>query len=455
MTDPIAKFAEVIALAPSTDIDDDVLSFQKKRLLDNLATAAAGRDATGLDVLRKRFVRERATGDSALAGRAERTTLLNSVYYNAIAARALDYCDVIYSGQHPSSTDVPVALGVGAYVGASGLDVLAALAYGQDMAARIYSCVDDDDEFFGFDGNILSYFSACAIAGRLLGLKPDQLRHAFGLVLNCAAGTHLSNRDGGLAVRFIQGFASRAGVECALLAQEGVTGPKNVLCGRDGFFDLYARRQPSDASLLTGGLGEKIKGGAEETCFKLYPSCSVTLALTDAALAICAQKTFAADDIEGVSLTISTIQDWLCGAAFSPKPVPEAAALFSVQYVAANALLRKSSRLDHFTREAILSKPVLSLAQSIEVSVAPTNSFDQCRVELYLKSGEKIAADGVNGKGWPVNPLTDSDIDDKLAHCFEFGGYENPHQRSLDVRQTVQGLTDAASVDHVMAHLIP
>ena len=453
--DPIAAFSDALAETPSSNVPDDVIAFQKKRMLDNLATAAAGRHATGLQALEDIFTDQGSAKQVPLAGHNGRASLLDGVYFNSVAARALDYCDVAFSGQHPSSTDAPVALGVGAHVGASGRDVLAALAFGQDIACRMHAAAQRPNAFHGFDGNVLSYFSACAVAGRLMGLSADEQRNAFGLVLNRAAGTFLSNRNGSLAVRFIQGFASRAGVESALLAQKGVTGPVDVLCGEAGFFDLYARRRDVDASAMIDGVGRTFLGGDALTCFKLYPSCSVTLSLTDAAFAVNAQAAFQANDIEQIELTISPAQEALCGAPFEPGDTPEAAALFSVRYVAANALVRKAARLEHFTPDCILDPAVLALAQSTTTSVEPSENFDQCRVTVRLKNGQSLSADGVNGKGWPSNPLTEQDVDEKLMHCFEFGGYKDFETRAASLKADIANLEQSPKVDHVMAHLTP
>ena len=453
--DPISALSAAVVNTSADSIPGDVLAFQKKRIIDNLAVAAAGRHADGLAQVVSLFGGQASAKAAPLAGTDTRAPLLDAIYYNSIAARALDYCDVVGPGQHPSSTDVPAALAVGADAGASGRDVLAALAIGQDVALRLCAPLSGDAVFHGFDGNVLSYFSACAIAGRLIGLSPEQQQNAFGLVLNRVAGTFLSNKNGSLAVRFIQGFASRAGVECALLACAGVTGPGDALLGEAGFYDLYARTRQIDSAGILLQLGEDFRGGEAVTCFKLYPSCSVTLSLTDAALELCAQTDFTADDIESVNLTISPIQNALCGARFDPGPAPEAAAIFSVRYVAANALIRKGSRLEHFRRDAILAEPLVGLAQAIEIRVEDTGGFDSCEIEVRLKDRRTLSAKGVNGKGWPQNPLTDADFSRKAEQCFEFGRYEAPAARAAALRETVSAFDGLASVEGVMALIAP
>ncbi|MEM7727986.1 MAG: MmgE/PrpD family protein [Pseudomonadota bacterium] len=453
--DPIRAFAELACSMPNDAVPEHVLTFQKKRILDNMAVAAAGRHADGLSQLDELFSSQGTSSQVLLVGTDRKASLLDACFYNSVAARALDFCDVAFSGQHPSSTDVQVALAVGSVTRSSGADILSAMAVGQDMADRLYSAVDPDNEFHGFDSNILSCFSASLIAGRLMKLTVDQQQDAFGLALNRMAGTFQNNRDGSLAVRLVQGFSSRAGVEAALLARAGLTGPRRSLCGVGGFFDLYARRRDIDPTSLTDGLGVRFFGGQDRTCFKLYPSCSATLSLTDAALEIVRMVPFDLEDIAKVSLDITPVQDALCGAPFEPGDSPAAAAMFSVHYVTANALVRKSSRLEHFTADSILDPDLLALAKAVNVRVVPANLFDACAVAVDLKDGRRLAASAKNGKGWPANPLSDSDFILKVEQCMEFAGYLDFAERADRIHSVAADMNEIDDVSIVLDMLKP
>src|SRR5258708_1920200 len=101
----------------------------------------------------------------------------------------------------------------------------------------------------GWHGSkVLGVFGAAAAAGRLLGLSTAELAHAFGIAASDAGGTMEYDRAGGEVKRLHGGSASRTGVEAALLARAGLTGPATIFAGHRGIFAMFAGTH--DASAL-------------------------------------------------------------------------------------------------------------------------------------------------------------------------------------------------------------
>jgi 2-methylcitrate dehydratase PrpD len=424
-TDALDPIDDLIANAARLDFDclpADCVRHQKRRLLDNIACALAGVHAKGADALLELFRSEQSAGQATVLGSGDRLSIRDAAMQNSLMARAWDFCDVISPGYHPSSTDVPVALAVGEYCGSTGRDVLVAMAAGQDVAVRINAAAQSTGFLYnGFDSNILAPISGAIIAGRLLGLSATELREAVGLAINTSAGSFQAVQDKVLAVRLAQANATRNAVESALLARAGFTGIRRILGGELSFFRLFARREP-DWSQLTEGLGRQVRG-AEVTCFKMYPSCGVTLALTDAALDLKQRYSLASSNIARGRILVSPTMMMLCGQRFVAAHACEVDAMFSAQYVAANALERGASRLEHFTRERICEPCVGELARRLDVSREPSYSHaDECELEIETTAGQRYRAKARYGKGWPQNPPTDAEFAAKLQQCLEFSG---------------------------------
>jgi aconitate decarboxylase len=422
MSDPIDPLIEHAASLAFEDLDASDILHQKRRLLDNIACTLAGAHAHGVAELLGLFASEQTAGQATVLGIGRRLTLRDAVMQNSLMARAWDFCDVISPGYHPSSTDVPIALTVGEYCRSTGRDILTAMSAGQDVAVRINLAAQKTGFLYnGFDSNILAPISGAIIAGRLLGLTEAQLREAVGLAVNTSAGSFQAIQDKVLAVRLAQANATRNALESALLAQAGFTGIRRILGGDLSFFRLFAQREP-DWAELTAELGERIRG-REVTCFKLYPSCGVTLALTDAALDLTKLDDLSPATISGGRIRVSPTMMMLCGQPFVTAEASEVDAMFSIQYVAANALVRHSSQLAHFTRTAIIDPQVTSLAQRLAVVAEPSFSHaDECEIEITTTSGITHRARARDGRGWPQNPLTAQEFDTKLRQCVEFSG---------------------------------
>lgn len=450
--DPLDELIDCAAYTTFRTLPEPVIEHQKRRIADNIACMAAGAWSAGtselLDVL--------ATGRHAgclVIGRSGRMAPREAAMQNSLAARALDFCDVIAPGYHPSSTDVPTALAMAAHCGSTGREVIEALAVAQDVACRIaVAAVPEGETFGGFDGNVLAPLSGALVAGKLLKLPVRRLREAVGLAANTSAGSFQAVQDKVLAARFSQAYATRNGVESALLAERGVTGIRRLLSGPLSFSQLFAGR-PIDTARLREGLRSTWFGPAH-TCFKLYPSCGVTLALTDAILALGSEYDIDHRAIRRIRVRASRTMMTLCGQPFEPGDSPEASAMFSIQYVAANALLRRHSTIADFVGSAILEPSVLDLAAQVEVTLEPTyQRHDECLVEIELKDSAPLSRHAVYGRGWPQNPATQEDLRLKLNQCFAFAGVPEPERKSHALMKTVDQLDTEGTLRRLLISL--
>ena len=218
------------------DLPEQAIEIGKTLVLTVLGTTVAGAALEGCEAM-VRQVKE-------WGGREEATILIyggqvpahNAAFVNSIMARATDFDDGLIPGVHLGATCVPTALAAAELAGGcNGKDFLASVVVGAEVAARIncYSAYD------GFNPTgVCAIFADAAITGRMLQLNARQMLNALAIALNRSGGSLQNNLDGALAVRIIQGFTSQSGIICAQLAQKGITGPRNFLKGRYGYFHL-------------------------------------------------------------------------------------------------------------------------------------------------------------------------------------------------------------------------
>ncbi|MGC3844344.1 MmgE/PrpD family protein [Pseudomonas aeruginosa] len=439
-TDPLDGLVENASRLPSPAVPDAVLAFQRLRLLDHLACLAAGFDAEGVAPALALAKRYSGRAEASVLGSRLRLAAGQAAFVNAVRARALDFCDVISPGWHPSSSDVPVALAMAELTGATGLEMLVALAVGQDLGQRINLAAQANGFFYrGFDSNVLGLFSATTIAARLLKLPRETFAAALGLAFDYGIGTFQHYQDKALAVRIGQGLVARHAIEAALLAQAGISGPRRVLAGENGFFALYAPGA-ADTHLLRAGLGERFLG-QEVTCFKAYPHCSILLALSDTLIA--ARATLCGLDLERcqIRLEVSPSMRMVCGGPYVPSATAQIDAQFSARYVAANALLRGRATPAEFSAEAAREYALVTLAQRIElIETSEFQRFDHCRLTLLPAGAASISLEASHGRGWPENPLNAHDLRSKFQLCCR-------QSSSPAFRRSAEGI--AAQVDRL------
>src|SRR5262249_56271649 len=92
-------------------------------------------------------------------------------------------------------------------------------------------------------------FGAAAAAAKMLGLDPERFADALGIAGTFTGGIWAFLADGAMTKRFHPGKAAENGLSAALLAQAGMTGPRQVLEAQwGGLFSTYTPAIPPPAT---------------------------------------------------------------------------------------------------------------------------------------------------------------------------------------------------------------
>lgn len=141
---------------------------------------------------------------------------------------------------------VPAALAVGAEQGLRMAAVADAAAVGLEVAQRLDSLLGAALGEFDRVATI-GHLAAVAAAGRLLGLSPDAMTHAYGISGTQAAGFTATAAEPVGALQI--GKAACDAVEAAYLARDGYTAGGTGIEGRRGFAALLAPGAALDAAI--------------------------------------------------------------------------------------------------------------------------------------------------------------------------------------------------------------
>jgi 2-methylcitrate dehydratase len=167
----------------------------------------------------------------SVIGSAAKTNLPNAVLANGMLIRVLDLNDYVIEpdgsiGGHPSD-NIPVALAAGECEGRTGRDVLAAIVLGYELFGR---CKNMMERRSAWDGASLSGIVAPVMAGWLMRLDRGALAHAIALSLaRSATSAVVRSGDMSAAKSLANALVAQNGVQAALLARHGVTGPLAVV----------------------------------------------------------------------------------------------------------------------------------------------------------------------------------------------------------------------------------
>jgi 2-methylcitrate dehydratase PrpD len=395
-----------------------VVNTAKHMLLTIIGTTIAGATLEGCEVLRDQISMWGGKEEATILLHGDRVPAHHAALVNSYMARALDFDDGIRPGMHVGASAVPAALAASELAqGCNGRELLAALVVGAEVADRI-NLVSDYD---GFDPTgICSIFAATAVSGRILSLDNEKLWNALAIAFNKSGGSFQSNIEGALSVRLIQGFVAQGGILSAQLAEKGFTGPKNFLEGIYGYFHLYAKDK-YDHQIVAGELGERFE--FSKTMFKKYPSCGNTISSTEAMLDLVGEHDLTPENVSQINIRVTPYAHKLVGGPFRIGHNPRVNAQFNIRYCVANALLRKSSKLEHFEEPLITDPSIMDIVQKIKIEADPTlEERDETAVEMEVltKSGDKYRKRIDIAAGFAERPLTREEITERFWNCIDY-----------------------------------
>jgi len=269
-TGPTSKLCEWVCSTRYEDLPAEVLKEMKTMLYDQvgcmIAVATLPSCQPVVDLIRKLGGHE----ECSIVGHPVRTSLMNAALANGAIGHGgeLDSTSQQAMG-HVAAHTVPAALTVGQYVGASGKEFMRALALGSEVAARFQSVFDAYQGRGKFVQQVGGAMGDTISAGLLLGLDAKQLGHALGLAASGACGLHDHHTETlhqNKSLNF--GRVVSAGVLSALLAQQGVQGPQDILTIKKGFCDTFMG-VPEAGYEVVEGLGEHYL--IRQILYKRYP----------------------------------------------------------------------------------------------------------------------------------------------------------------------------------------
>jgi 2-methylcitrate dehydratase PrpD len=140
-----------------------------------------------------------------------------------------------------ASVVVPATLAVGEKMFANGHEVVTALITGWETQERLAAAtLTTPQERPLHPLSTFGPFGAAVAAAKLLRLGVDAMEDTLTCCTAQAAGTLQAQAMGSESERLVPGFAASYGVMAARMAQQGISGARDILEGRAGFYMCIA-----------------------------------------------------------------------------------------------------------------------------------------------------------------------------------------------------------------------
>jgi 2-methylcitrate dehydratase PrpD len=466
---PIEQLAWFATATSFDSLPPDVVEESKRIVLDCLGCAVAGtgepKGEIGVEYGRLLGAR----GDEAtIFGTAERATVFGAAFANGELINALDFDPILPPG-HVSPYVLPGALAVAETLGASGRDLIVAVAVAHEMSYRIGNAMDylrdvkdgrvTPPKVYGYSSTV---FGATAAIALLQGAPREVIAEALGiagLIPPANAFQAWAMHAPSTTIKYLMaGPMTQAALTAAHVAQLGHRGDLRVLDDREFGFPRFIRTERWEPEAIVDGLGTDWRFPKEQS-FKPYPHCRILHALLDAMSEIVEQADIRPEEIDAIN---AWGEGWVDLPSWTNTSIEHAQ---DAQFSIAHGLAVGAQRLQPGPRwqspEVVFDPAVLGLMRRVtyrahpdyDRSVSATPSSRPSRIEVVAR-GRSFVAERFYPKGTPSADGSTAMTNDELVAKFDVnvGGRLSPAVAS-QVAGTIFELHHVADVSSLLRQL--
>jgi 2-methylcitrate dehydratase len=384
-------------------------------ILDSLGCSIAALGAGPIRACREQVAEFGGSGPCTLIGGGSANPLY-AAFWNTALVRYVDFMDNFLAQSETCHTadNFGVALTIADYVGASGRDLMLAVALGYTVQSRFV----DHANFMtrGFDHTSQLAFSHNAAAGRLLGLSEQQIGHAIAMAAVSDASFAVVRAKPLSQWKGLASAQSALGAMNTLfLARRGMQGPLQVIEGPNGVEHLLGMKIHIDWE-------RQGYEGVLESTIKKYNAMIHTQSAVHCMVELVRQNKV--DSAKVLSIEAEVFQlcyDFAGGGLYGIDKVvlTKEQADHNLPYLLAVALLDGDVMPAQFKPERIIKPDVQGLLK--KVSVRPNHEYTEvypgkmlAKITIRLQDGNVIEHQVQDYPGLASHPFTWDDSVEKF-----------------------------------------
>ena len=405
-----------------------------RRLLDALGCMIAGADGATTQQVRKTALALAGAPESSILGTEHSTSCEKAALVNGTSLRFLDFMDG-HPGPYPCHPcfNIPPILAVAERERATGKDLVTAIVTGYEIMPRFQEHAGAPDlGTRGWAGSTNLAFSIPLACAHLFKLNREETINALGISV-----THGGVMDGAshgqmpTSKSLLDGIVAMNAIVAALLAQQGVTGPREVIEGTAGYVNAVAGSCNTDGLLAPIG-----KHKILETYTKLYNTVKCGQTAVAAALKLVGEHRINWRDVAAIRIGFARRDANTQARESYARPQSRDTANHSVRFCVAAALVEDQLTSEQFDPEKLCSSDILGLVDrsSVYWNEALDSHWPKANpatITMTTIGGQEVSETMVFPPGHPNNPLQDDVLEQKF-------------------RQLTRKVLDAAQIEEVI-----
>ena len=385
-------------------------------IADCIPVIAAGMQQPEMRALVARHLEHGASGTAWVIGAGRRAGALDAALLNGTAGTWLELDEGnLFAKGHPGIQVVPAAIALAQERGASGADLLLAVALGYEASARVSRAAQVRLSIHPH--GTYGVMGAAIAAGRLKGFNAGQMRELLNVAATMGMATSRQTLLDGATVRNIfTGHSGYMGLTAARLVECGFTGEV------DGVGNVYGKvlSDSFKREAVTSGLGSEWL--ITQNYFKLHPTGRYVHSAIDALEDLLR-------NVPGGRLNIDLIKairvrTYMLAAMLAEKNVVSSfGARFSLPFALASILYHGRSGLASFDEQAVANPKIRALTALVDLQederhTARYPDEQPCDLLITLTDGTTLEGHCTVMKGEPANAHRPEELARKF---FELG----------------------------------
>jgi 2-methylcitrate dehydratase len=360
-----------------------------------------------------------------------RTNPVDAAFLNDHMIRAMDYNDIYWKADpcHPSDI-IAGPLALCEMLGLSGKDLILATIIAYEVEMRLCEFGLPGIREYGWHHATLTAFAAPIAAGRVLNLSVDEMVQAIGISASrtftpgaVTAGklTNMKNT--------VDPWATRMGVESALLAKRGYSGPEHIIDGKEGLYAVFSHVHPPaskgevakfNSDLLIGNLPKSSSDHYKiiDCGMKSFPIEALSHAPLTAMMKCVKENNIRAADVAEIKVEVIARAADILGDPHKYRPDSKETADHSLPYCMAVGLVDGMVTPLQFKEERVMDKSLHAVMDKVKVvanqefeALFPKFQPSQVTITTTAGAGGKSFTKRVDvPKGDPRDPMTADEI---------------------------------------------
>jgi 2-methylcitrate dehydratase len=414
------QLAEWAANLTYEDLSPEAVRCAKLYLYDSFGCALGGSQQHDVEIFLKHARQMGGAETCTVFGSGFKTDPVMAAMLNALCIRAMDYNDIYWKADpaHPSDI-IPAALSICEMNGLSGKDLILGTCIGHEIEMRLAEFGDPGVREYGWHHATITCIASPIVAGRMLNLPADQIQQAIGIsaspsmCLGAVTAGKLTNMK-----NTVDPMATRSGVEAALLAAGGYSGPEHVIDGKEGLVHCFEKFGGKfHLNMLTDDLPvcSKCHWKILDCGMKSFPIEALSHAPLTAMMKIVAAHDLDPDSIAEIKVEVIARAADILGDPAKYRPTSKETADHSLPYSLAVGLVDGMVTPLQFKQERIDDPALIPVMDKIKV--VPNDEFEALfpkfqpsQVAITLTDGTSHTERVDVPKGDPRDPMTENEI---------------------------------------------